>query len=157
MAGTNLMLSPDMMQAFSNVNMLSPDARSYSFDHRANGYGRGEGTGTLVIKRLADAIRDGDTIRAVIRSAGSNQDGLTPSGIMQPSGAAQAKLIRDTYARAGLSMEPTRFFEAHGTGTQVGDPIECNALGDAFRGIRSTNDPLYVYVQAILSNCLDPC
>ncbi|KAK1144041.1 Type I Iterative Polyketide synthase (PKS) [Aspergillus melleus] len=143
-AGTNLILSADMNQAFSNVNMLSPDARSYSFDHRANGYGRGEGTGTLVIKRLADAIRDGDTIRAVIRSAGSNQDGLTPSGIMQPSGTAQAGLIRDTYARAGLSMEPTRFFEAHGTGTQVGDPIECNALGDAFRGVRTMNDPLFV-------------
>ncbi|KAF7595543.1 hypothetical protein BBP40_005578 [Aspergillus hancockii] len=143
-AGTNLILSPDMMQVFSNVNMLSPDSRSYSFDHRANGYGRGEGTGTLVIKRLTDAIRDGDTIRAVIRSAGSNQDGLTPSGIMQPSGVAQAKLIRDTYRKAGLSMEPTRFFEAHGTGTPVGDPIECNALGEAFRGVRSVDDPLIV-------------
>lgn len=145
------------MQAFSNVNMLSPDARCYSFDHRANGYGRGEGTGTLVIKRLADAIRDGDTIRAVIRSAGSNQDGLTPSGIMQPSGASQANLIRDTYARAGLSMGPTRFFEAHGTGTQVGDPIECNALGDAFRGFRTPDDPLYVYVKSGFQICICVC
>lgn len=144
MAGTNLILSADMMQVFSNVNMLSPDSKSYCFDHRANGYGRGEGTGTLVIKRLADAIRDGDTIRAVIRSAGSNQDGFTPSGITQPSGTAQAKLIRDTYLKAGLSMEPTRFFEAHGTGTPVGDPIECNALGEVFRSIRSTDDPLIV-------------
>jgi acyl transferase domain-containing protein len=134
-----------MMQVFSNVNMLSPDSRSYSFDSRADGYGRGEGTGTLVIKRLTDALRDGDTIRAVIRSVGSGQDGLTPSGIMQPSGAAQAKLIRDTYLKAGLSMRPTRFFEAHGTGTPVGDPIECNALGEAFRGVRSVGDPLILY------------
>lgn len=139
-----MILSADMMQIFSNVNMLSPDSKSYSFDHRANGYGRGEGIGTLVIKRLADAIRDGDTIRAVIRSVGSNQDGFTPSGIMQPNGAAQAKLIRDTYRKAGLSMKPTRFFEAHGTGTPVGDPIECNAIGEAFRNVRSTDDPLIV-------------
>ncbi|KAI9927532.1 hypothetical protein MW887_003150 [Aspergillus wentii] len=143
-AGTNLILSPDMMQVFSNVNMLSPDSKSYSFDHRANGYGRGEGTGTIVIKRLTDAIQDGDTIRAVIRATGSNQDGLTPSGIMQPSGLAQANLIKSTYKRAGLSMEPTRFFEAHGTGTPVGDPIECNAIGEAFGRARSTNDPLIV-------------
>ncbi|THC88803.1 hypothetical protein EYZ11_011749 [Aspergillus tanneri] len=143
-AGTNLILSADMMQVLSNVNMLSPDSRSYAFDHRANGYGRGEGTGTLVIKRLADAIRDGDTIRAVIRSAGSNQDGLTSSGIMQPNGTAQANLIRATYRKAGLSMKPTRFFEAHGTGTPVGDPIECNALGEVFHSVRSTDDPLIV-------------
>ncbi|KAE8417626.1 thiolase-like protein [Aspergillus pseudocaelatus] len=143
-SGTNLILSADMMQVFSNVNMLSPDSKCHSFDHRANGYGRGEGTATLVIKRLADAIRDGDTIRAVIRSTGSNSDGLTPSGIMQPNSSAQAQLIRNTYQKAGLSMKPTRFFEAHGTGTPVGDPIECNALGEAFRGHRTTNDPLIV-------------
>ncbi|KAB8212294.1 hypothetical protein BDV34DRAFT_1922 [Aspergillus parasiticus] len=143
-SGTNLILSADMMQVFSNVNMLSPDSKCHSFDHRANGYGRGEGTATLVIKRLSSAIRDGDTIRAVIRSTGSNSDGLTPSGIMQPNGSAQAQLIWNTYRKAGLSMEPTRFFEAHGTGTPVGDPIECYALGEAFCGARTNNDPLIV-------------
>ena len=143
-AGTDLILSPDMMQVFSNVNMLSPDSRSYSFDHRSNGYGRGEGTGTLIMKRLSDAIRDGDTVRAIVRSTGSNSDGLTPSGIMQPGGASQARLIQQTYAKAGLSMKPTRFFEAHGTGTPVGDPIECNAIGSAFRGARKSEDPLIV-------------
>ncbi|KAJ5721630.1 uncharacterized protein N7483_009564 [Penicillium malachiteum] len=143
-SGTNLILSPDIMQIESNVNMLSPDSRSYSFDHRANGFCRGEGTGTLVLKRLNDALRDGDTIRAVVRSTGSNQDGLTVSGIMQPSPAAQTQLIRHTYEKAGLSLEPTRFFEAHGTGTPVGDPIECDAIGEAFRGVRSTADPLIV-------------
>lgn len=143
-SGTNLLLSPDILQIESNVNMLSPDSLSYSFDHRANGYCRGEGTGTLVLKRVQDAIRDGDTIRAVIRATGSNQDGLTPSGIMQPSESAQAQLIQRTYEKAGLSLEPTRFFEAHGTGTPIGDPIECDAIGLVFRSVRSPSDPLFV-------------
>ncbi|KAJ5703226.1 hypothetical protein N7488_010774 [Penicillium malachiteum] len=143
-SGTNLLLSPDILQIESNVNMLSPDSISYSFDHRANGYCRGEGTGTLVLKRVSDAIRDGDTIRAVIRATGSNTDGLTPSGIMQPSGTAQAQLIQRTYQKAGLSLEPTRYFEAHGTGTPVGDPIECEAIGEVFRNVRSSSDPLVV-------------
>lgn len=140
------------MLLLSNVNMLSPDGRSYSFDHRANGYGRGEGVATIIIKRLSDAIRDGNVIRAVIRSTGSNQDGLTPTGIMQPSGDSQATLIRETYQKAGLSMKPTRFFEAHGTGTPVGDPIELNAVGSVFRRIRTADDPLIVYEFPSLSH-----
>ncbi|CRG83761.1 Lovastatin nonaketide synthase [Talaromyces islandicus] len=143
-AGTNLIFSPDFMQILSNVNMLSPDGKSYSFDHRANGYGRGEGTGAIVVKRLSDALRDGDTIRAVIRSTGQNQDGRTPLGIMQPSSDAQSQLILNTYAKSGLSLEPTRYFEAHGTGTPVGDPIEVNALGEVFRRVRTDEDPLFV-------------
>jgi acyl transferase domain-containing protein len=130
----------------SNMSMLSPDSLSYSFDHRANGFSRGEGTVSLVIKRLSDAIRDGDTVRAVIRSTACNQNGRGVSSIMQPDVEAQAKLIHDTYAKAGLSMEPTRFFEAHGTGTSVGDPIEMNALGKAFQHVRDPDDPLIVYV-----------
>jgi acyl transferase domain-containing protein len=131
--------------------MLSPDGKSYSFDQRANGYGRGEGTGAIVVKRLSDALRDGDTIRAVIRSTGQNQDGRTPLGIMQPSSDAQSKLILNTYAKRSLSLEPTRYFEAHGTGTPVGDPIEVNALGEVFRSVRTVDDPLYVYVWSILT------
>ena len=104
------------MFALSNLNFLSHDSRSYSFDHRANGYSRGEGIGVVVIKRLSDALRDGDTIRAVIRSTAANQDGRTP-GITVPSGTAQSDLIRETYRMGGLDMSPTRFFEAHGTGT----------------------------------------
>lgn len=130
----------------SNISMLSPDSISYSFDRRANGFSRGEGTATLVIKCLSDAIRDGDTIRAVIRSTGCNQNGRSAPSIMQPSIEAQDNLIRDTYTKAGLSMEPTRFFEAHGTGTSVGDPIEMNALCKAFAHARGPNDPLIVYV-----------
>jgi acyl transferase domain-containing protein len=133
----------------SNMSMLSPDSISYSFDHRANGFSRGEGIATLVIKRLSDAIRNGDTIRAVIRSTGCNQNGRSASSIMQPAVEAQANLIRDTYAKAGLSREPTRFFEAHGTGTSVGDPIEMNALGQVFGDVRGPNDPMIVYVYVL--------
>lgn len=98
----------------SNMNFLSPDSRCYSFDHRANGYARGEGVIVLVLKRLSDAIRDGDTIRAVIRGTGSNQDGHTPA-LPQPSQSAQEALIRQVYRSCNLGYETTRYVEAHGT------------------------------------------
>lgn len=97
----------------SDMTFLSPDGISYAFDHRANGYSRGEGLGLVVIKLLSRAIEDGDTIRAVIRATGANQDGRTP-GITQPNAEAQIALIRDTYRSAGLDPGVTRFFEAHG-------------------------------------------
>ena len=95
------------------MNFLSTDGKCYSFDERANGYSRGEGFGVIVIKRLCDAIRDGNIIRAVIRSTGSNQDGHT-LGVTQPSKDSQALLIKETYRKAGLTLGPTRYFEAHG-------------------------------------------
>lgn len=97
----------------SDMNFLSPDGISYAFDHRANGYSRGEGLGLVVIKLLSKAIKDGDTIRAIIRATGSNQDGRTP-GITQPDPEAQIALIHDTYRSAGLNPRLTRYFEAHG-------------------------------------------
>ena len=96
------------------MNFLSPEAKCYSFDHRASGYARGEGFGVLVLKPVSQAVRDGNTIRALIRSVGVNQDGHTDGGITQPSKDLQARLIRDTYKKAGLDMRTTRFFEAHG-------------------------------------------
>lgn len=131
------------MISMANVGMLSPDGISYSFDDRANGYARGEGFAIVVVKRLDDALKHGDAIRGIIRATGSNQDGRTP-GISQPSGAAQARLIRDTYKMAGLDMGLARYFEAHGTGTQVGDPTEAKAIATAFKGCRPLGDPLYV-------------
>ena len=127
----------------ANMGMLSPDGISHSFDDRANGYARGEGFAVVIIKRLDDALKHGDTIRGIIRATGSNQDGRTP-GISQPSGAAQERLIRDTYRIAGLDMGLTRYFEAHGTGTQVGDPTEAKAIVTAFKGCRPLGSPLYV-------------
>ena len=131
------------MKFMSDFNFLSPDSRCWSFDKQANGYARGEGTSVMVIKRLTDALQNGDTIRAVIRNTGSNQDGRTP-GITQPNGISQHSLIEDTYHRASLDMGPTQYFEAHGTGTPVGDPIEANAIGAAFAKGRTSDTPLYI-------------
>ncbi|KAI0467673.1 hypothetical protein F4859DRAFT_525103 [Xylaria cf. heliscus] len=141
--GSNLILGPDGFLLLSNLSFLSPDSRSYSFDHRANGYARGEGVIALVLKPVRNAIKDGDMIRAVIRSTGTNQDGRT-SSLTQPSPEAQEELIRHVYKKSNLSFEPTRYVEAHGTGTPVGDPIEMKAIGKAFRLYRSIEDPLYV-------------
>jgi acyl transferase domain-containing protein len=103
----------------SNMSFLSKDGNCYSFDDRANGYSRGEGFGVLVLKRLSHAIRDGDTIRALIRSTGVNQDGYTSGGVTQPSKVSQKDLIVDTYRKAGLDMSLTRFVEAHGKNTRL--------------------------------------
>ncbi|PYH41263.1 type I polyketide synthase [Aspergillus saccharolyticus JOP 1030-1] len=141
--GCNVILAPEMTIGLDNLGLLSRDSRCYSFDDRANGYARGEGIGAVIIKRLEDAVAAGDTVRAVIRSSSSNQDGKTP-GILQPSKEAQGRLIRDTYQKACLDMRSTRYFEAHGTGTPIGDPIETRAIGSAFQAYRSSDDPLYV-------------
>lgn len=115
----------------TSMSFMSPDNKCHSFDERANGYARGEGGGFVVLKRLDDALRDGDTIRAVIRASGVNQDGRT-LGITRPSSQRQEELIRSTYASAGLSLHDTNYFEAHGTGTKVGDPAECSVIGSVF-------------------------
>ncbi|KAI1754183.1 hypothetical protein F4782DRAFT_493555 [Xylaria castorea] len=141
--GSNLMLSPDGSLPLSNMNFLSPDSKCFSFDARANGYARGEGVVALVVKPLETALQQGDTIRAVVRSTASNQDGRTP-GLTQPSIDAQEALIRRTYAKAGLSFGKTMYFEAHGTGTPIGDPIEMKAIGRVFRAFRSPTKPLLV-------------
>lgn len=143
-AGCNLIMNPDTVGIpLSNLNFLSPDSRCYSFDHRANGYSRGEGFGVVVIKALSEAVRDGHTIRAVIRATGCGQDGKTPS-LTQPSKDAQVRLIRETYSVGGLDLQPTRFFEAHGTGTTIGDPIEASAIGATFQRYRTPENPLFV-------------
>ncbi|KAI1828360.1 putative polyketide synthase [Xylaria intraflava] len=142
-SGCSLTFSPESYVSLTNLDFLSPDSRCFSFDQRANGYSRGEGISVVVLKRLSSAIRDGNMIRAVIRSTASNEDGKTP-GITQPSREAQERLIRETYRRAGLSMSYTRFFEAHGTGTAIGDPREAQAIGSVFRDYRTNSDPLYI-------------
>jgi acyl transferase domain-containing protein len=114
---------------------LSPDGKSYCFDHRANGYARGEGVGSVVVMRLSDAIRDGNIIRAIVRGSGVNQDGRTP-GISVPSADAQERLIRTVYETARLSPNDTLMVEAHGTGTVVGDPIEATAIARTFQSTK---------------------
>ncbi|KAI1299584.1 hypothetical protein F5Y03DRAFT_408749 [Xylaria venustula] len=141
--GSNLVLGPDGFFLLSNLDFLSPDSKSYSFDNRANGYARGEGIIALLLKPLNEAVQAGDMIRAVIRSTGTNQDGRTLS-LTQPSSEAQEELIRRVYKKANLSFDHTRYIEAHGTGTPIGDPIEMKAIGRVFRSYRSREDPLYV-------------
>ncbi|KAJ5675037.1 Acyl transferase/acyl hydrolase/lysophospholipase [Penicillium maclennaniae] len=131
--GANVMLNPDTFKAIGSLGMLSPDGRSYAFDSRANGYGRGEGVATIIIKRLSDALAANDPIRAVIRETALNQDGKTDT-ITTPSGTAQVELMRECYRRAGLDPRGTQYFEAHGTGTPAGDPIEAGAMTAIFGG-----------------------
>ena len=97
----------------------------------------------MILKRLDDALRDGNPIRAVIRDTGVNQDGKTET-ITTPSGEAQEALIRACYARAGLDPAQTTYFEAHGTGTPTGDPIEVKAIASVFKDSRSSDEPLRI-------------
>lgn len=146
--GVNVIEHPQALFDMTTLGFLSPDGRCYSFDHRANGYSRGEGVGTVILKPLEAAIRDGNTIRAVIRNTGVNQDGRTP-GIALPSQAAQERLIRSVYDSAGLDLALTGYVEAHGTGTAVGDPKEAGAIAAAWRERKSA---VPLYVGAIKSN-----
>lgn len=124
--GVSLMLTPDFTTHLNNLTFLNPEGLSKAFDESAGGYGRGEGCGIIILKRLADAIQDGDDIRAVIRGTGANSDGFT-QGVTMPSFEAQAALIKQVYSSSGLDYS-TQYVEAHGTGTKAGDPIETRAI-----------------------------
>ncbi|KAI0835530.1 ketoacyl-synt-domain-containing protein [Hypoxylon sp. FL0890] len=141
--GAGLILTPNTMMPMTALNFLSPDGKCYAFDARANGYGRGEGIGIVVLKRLQDAIRDNDNIRGVIRGSSVNQDGRTP-GITLPSSEAQLRNIKSVYKRAGLSVDKTAYVECHGTGTQAGDFRELKAISDGFCEQRTSANPIYV-------------
>ncbi|CZR50579.1 uncharacterized protein PAC_00453 [Phialocephala subalpina] len=141
--GTNLIYDPSYMRDMCGMTFLSPDGICHSFDHKANGYARGDGIGGIILKTLKQALADGDTIRAIIRNSGLGQDGRTP-GITMPSPQAHADLIQSTYAAAGLSLDQTSYFEAHGTGTSIGDRYELSALGATFGKTRSEDTPIYV-------------
>ena len=141
--GVNALLMPDFTVAFSQLGVLSPDGRCKTFDARANGYVRAEGAGMVLIKPLADAVRDGDLVYAVIRATALNQDGRTP-GLTVPSGTAQEALVREACRRAGVDPTAIQYVEAHGTGTPVGDPIEANALGAALGKGRPADRPCWI-------------
>lgn len=139
--GANVMLNPDNFEIMSSLGLLGPTGRSFAFDNRAEGYGRGEGSATVLLKRLDDALRNGDPVRAVIRATGVNQDGKTES-LTTPSQGAQEDLMRMCYAKAGLDPGDTDYFEAHGTGTPAGDPIEARAISSVFKPQRPTGQPV---------------
>lgn len=126
--GVNVMIRPEYMMIMGAGHYLAEDGRSKAFDARADGYGRGEGGGMLLLKPLEAAQRDGDQIYAVIAGTGVNQDGRT-NGISVPSGAAQKHLLDRVLQSAQIPARDVVYVEAHGTGTPVGDPIECDAIG----------------------------
>ncbi|HEY2089072.1 MAG TPA: type I polyketide synthase, partial [Mycobacterium sp.] len=139
-AGVNLMLSPENSIATSRWGMLAPDGRCKTFDASADGYVRSEGCGVVVLKRLSDAVRDGDSVLAVVRGSAVNQDGPS-SGQTVPSGPAQQAVLRSALAAARLEPSDIDYIEAHGTGTALGDPIELGALHQVF-GERHGTAPL---------------
>jgi acyl transferase domain-containing protein/NADPH:quinone reductase-like Zn-dependent oxidoreductase/alpha-beta hydrolase superfamily lysophospholipase len=136
--GVNVMFNPATTMLMSKGQFLSPDARCKSFDSRANGYARAEGAGVLLLKPLESAVRDGDRIRAVIRGTAVNQDGRT-IGITVPSREAQLDAIRKACRAGDTEPRSIGYFEAHGTGTAVGDPIEIAAIADALGDSRRTH------------------
>jgi acyl transferase domain-containing protein/NADP-dependent 3-hydroxy acid dehydrogenase YdfG/acyl carrier protein len=141
--GVNVIICPEEYIGFSKMALLSPDGRCKAFDASGNGFVRSEGAGVVVLKPLAAALADGDEIYAVIRATATNQDGRT-HGITVPSQAAQEALLREACAQAGVTPDEIAYFEAHGTGTSVGDPIETNALGAVLGAGRAADDPCII-------------
>lgn len=130
-AGANLIQSPEQHMGTNKAGVLSRTSTCHTFDASADGYGRADGVGALYLKRLSDAIRDGDPIRSVIRGTAINANGHT-QGITLPSADGQHEVIKKAYKKAGLSLDDTAYVECHGTGTPVGDPIEVEAVSRTF-------------------------
>ena len=141
--GVNVMLSAEYPIIMSKGHFLARDGHCKSFDAKADGYSRGEGCGIVLLKRLDEALRDGDRIHAVVCGTGVNQDGRT-DGITVPSSEAQEALIRRVYDQAGVPLNAVRYVEAHGTGTPVGDPLEAAALGRTMGADRDGIEPLII-------------
>ncbi|WP_369033842.1 MULTISPECIES: type I polyketide synthase [Streptomyces] len=142
-AGVNLNVLAEHTVTEDRFGALSPDGASYAFDARANGFVPGEGGGVVVLKPLELALADGDRVHGVILGSAVNNDGATP-GLSVPSGAAQERVIRQAYERAGVDPRTVQYVEAHGTGTPVGDPIEAGALGAVLGAGRDSDDPLRI-------------
>jgi len=134
--GTSLLLSPVGSVNLTKAGFCAPDGRVRAFDALAAGYVRGEGAGLVVLKRLSAALRDGDPIYAVIRGSAVNQNGNS-NGLTAPSGAAQESVLREAYARAGISPGQIQYVETQGTGTRLGDAIEALALGSVLQRNRT--------------------
>ncbi|MGY4724244.1 amino acid adenylation domain-containing protein [Burkholderia pyrrocinia] len=141
--GVNLMLSPEVMVSFSQARMLSPDGRCKTFDAAADGYVRGEGCGMVVLKRLADALADGDRVLGIVRGTAVDQGGAG-GGLTVPSRDSQERVIRRALNQAGLAPGDVSYVEAHGTGTSLGDPIEVEALAGVYGPGRAATEPLVI-------------
>jgi phthiocerol/phenolphthiocerol synthesis type-I polyketide synthase D len=142
-AGVNLLLTPAVTRSFDQADAMSPTGQCHAFDAGADGFVRGEGCGVAVLKRLTDALHDGDRVLAVVRGSAVNQDGRS-NGLMAPNPAAQVAVLRTAYAAAGLEPRHVDYVEAHGTGTLLGDPIEARALGTVLGRGRQETSPLLI-------------
>ncbi|WP_433330484.1 SDR family NAD(P)-dependent oxidoreductase [Spirillospora sp. CA-294931] len=140
-SGVNLLLSPTITMTFDQAGGTASDGRCKAFDASADGMVRAEGCGALVLKRLADAERDGDRVLAVVRGSGVNSDGRS-NGLVAPNSEAQRALLRDVYGAAGIDTREVDYVEAHGTGTFLGDPIEAKAVGEVLGAGRPEDEPL---------------
>ncbi|MBO0864903.1 MAG: type I polyketide synthase, partial [Mycobacterium sp.] len=129
--GVSVILRPETQLAMSKWGMLSPRGRCHAFDSRADGFVRGEGAGVVVLKRLTDAVRDGDRVLAVVRGSAINQDGRS-NGLTAPNTIAQRDVITRALRSADVTPNTVNFVEAHGTGTALGDPIEFEALAEVY-------------------------
>lgn len=138
--GVSALIGPGLTRVLDVAGATAPDGRSKTFDAAADGYGRGEGAAVVVLKRLSDALRDGDHVYAVVRGGAVAQDGRTV-GIMSPNGDAQADMFRRACHSAGLSPASVGFIEAHGTGTPTGDPTEVLALASVYGVGRPVDAP----------------
>ncbi|HLV34897.1 MAG TPA: type I polyketide synthase [Spirillospora sp.] len=141
--GVNMILMPETTVTLSKAKMMAPDGRCKAFDSRADGFVRGEGCGIVVLKKLADAVADGDHVLAVIRGSAVNQDGRS-NGLTAPNGPSQTAVIRAALADARLEPKDISYIETHGTGTSLGDPIEVQALGAALGAGHSHESPLMI-------------
>jgi len=141
--GVNVLLSPDISDIFSQAGMLAEDGRCKTFDASADGYVRGEGCGVVVLKRLSDALADGNPVLALIRGSAVNQDGRS-NGLTAPNGPSQQEVIRAAHIDAGVHPGQIGYVEAHGTGTSLGDPIEYNSLAEVLASRDSAAGPCMV-------------
>ena len=141
--GVNALLTPHLFVYFSKAGIMSPSGRCHVFDDAADGYVRAEGCGILVLQRESDAARDGRRLRARVLGSAVNQDGAS-TGFSTPNGAAQQKVLRQAWHNAGVTPAEIGYLEAHGTGTQIGDPIELEAMAESISPLRSPQDPMPV-------------
>ena len=150
--GTNLILNLPHHIGTAKLGVLSPTSTCHTFDESADGYARADGIGAIIIKPLKDALRDGDPIRAVIKATAFNANGRS-GGLTTPSVDGQEAVIRQAYKLARMDPVDTGYFECHGTGTPVGDPIEVEAVGRVFAASRDVEkNPLFIGSVCIPSN-----
>jgi acyl transferase domain-containing protein len=139
-------MGPHIFTVMTNEGVLSPEGSCKTFDAKADGFARADGINAVFLKRLPDALRDGNPIRAIVRNSGNNSDGKS-QGLLSPRSSTQEALIRHVYSQAKLDPSETGFIECHGTGTATGDPIETSAVGNVFgeKGI---------YIGSVCSNLI---